>query len=169
MSDASSAEIAKTRRDWKGEHLNLYLGSGGAQGHIVDLVDIGGHRFTTTLLLQYVGRKSGKSMITPLIYGDIGGEVVIVASKGGADHHPAWYLNVRDSKELSFQIAAQAYRASWREPKGAERAKVWDFMVGVFPPYKSYQASTQREIPLVMLSVVEPTASFKQQVGGNPR
>jgi deazaflavin-dependent oxidoreductase (nitroreductase family) len=162
MSNASSAEIAKARRNWKEEHLNMYLGSGGTQGHVVNLVDIGGHKFTTTLLLKYVGRKSGKTMITPLIYGDIGGEVVIVASKGGADHHPAWYLNVADSRELSFQIATQAFRATWREPKGAERATVWDFMVGVFPPYKAYQAATEREIPLVMLSAVEPIESFKQ-------
>jgi len=162
MSNTTSAEIAKARRNWKEEHLNLYLGSGGTEGHIVNLTDIGGHKLTTTLLLQYVGRKSGKTMITPLIYGDIGGEVVIVASKGGADQHPAWYLNVRDGKELSFQIASQAFRATWREPAGAERTKVWDFMVGVFPPYTSYQASTQREIPLVMLSAAQPIGSFKQ-------
>jgi deazaflavin-dependent oxidoreductase (nitroreductase family) len=162
MSNATSAEIANARRNWKEEHLDMYLGSGGTRGHIVDVTDIGGHKFTTTLLLKYVGRKSGKTMITPLIYGDLGGEVVVVASKGGADQHPAWYLNVSDSKELSFQIATQAFRASWREPRGAERAKVWDFMVGVFPPYKSYQASTQREIPLVMLSVIEPLEGFRQ-------
>jgi deazaflavin-dependent oxidoreductase (nitroreductase family) len=162
MSNATSAEIAKARRNWKDEHLSLYLGSGGSAGHIVDVSDIGGRRFTTTLLLRYVGRKSGKTMITPLIYGDIGGEVVIVASKGGADQHPAWYLNVTDSKELSFQIATQAFGATWREPKGAERAKVWDFMVDLFPPYKSYQASTEREIPLVMLSATESIKSFAQ-------
>ena len=161
MSNASSAEIAKARRDWKQEHLDMYLKSGGTEGHIMDVTDIGGHKLTTMLLLKYVGRKSGKTMITPLIYGDIGGEVVIVASKGGADHHPAWYLNVRDSRELSFQIAAQAYRATWREPKGAERAEVWDFMVSVFPPYKAYQASTTREIPLVMMSPIGPTDPFK--------
>jgi deazaflavin-dependent oxidoreductase (nitroreductase family) len=162
MSNATSGEIAKARRNWKEEHLSMYLGSGGTEGHIVNLADIGGHKFTTTLLLEYVGRKSGKTMITPLIYGDIGGEVVVVASKGGADHHPAWYLNVTESKELRFQIATQAFRAAWREPNASERAKVWEFMVGVFPPYKTYQASTEREIPLVMLSALEPTASFKQ-------
>jgi deazaflavin-dependent oxidoreductase (nitroreductase family) len=161
MSNSSYEEIAKARRNWKDEHLSGYLHSGGAEGHIMDLTDIGGHKFTTNLLLKYVGRKSGKTMITPLIYGDIGGEVVIVASKGGADHHPAWYLNVKDSKDLSFQIATQAYRARWREPQGAERALVWDFMVGVFPPYKAYQASTTREIPLVMMSVIGPTDRFK--------
>jgi deazaflavin-dependent oxidoreductase (nitroreductase family) len=162
MSNSSYTELAKARRNWKDEHLSVYLRSGGAEGHIMDLTDIGGHRFSTNLLLKYVGRKSGKTMITPLIYGDIGGEIVIVASKGGADHHPAWYLNLKDSKELSLQIATQAYRVTWREPQGTERSKVWDFMVGVFPPYKAYQASTTREIPLVMMSVVGPADRFKE-------
>jgi deazaflavin-dependent oxidoreductase (nitroreductase family) len=161
MSDDSSAEIAVARRDWKTDHLGMYLESGGAEGHIVDVSDIGGHKFTTTLLLRYVGRKSGRTLITPLIYGDIGGEVVIVASKGGADHHPAWYLNVRELREVEFQIATQAFRATIREPEGEERARVWDFMAGVFPPYRTYQASTDREIPLVMLSAIEPIDIFK--------
>jgi deazaflavin-dependent oxidoreductase (nitroreductase family) len=160
MSDESMAKIAAARRDWKTEHLQTYLGSGGAQGHIVNVADIGGHPFTTTLLLRYTGRKSGRTIVTPLIYGDLGGEVVIVASKGGADHHPAWYLNVRESRQLDFQIATQAFRARWREPQAGERAKVWEFMVGVFPPYANYQASTTREIPLVMLSAVEPIDAF---------
>jgi deazaflavin-dependent oxidoreductase (nitroreductase family) len=162
MSNATSAEIAKARRNWKTEHLSMYLQSGGAEGHILDVSDVGGHKFTTMLLLKVMGRKSGVARITPLIYGDIGGEVVIVASKGGADHHPAWYLNIKDSGKISFQIATQAFRGTWREPRGGERDKVWEFMVGVFPPYKSYQASTTREIPLVMLSVEEPIDIFKE-------
>jgi deazaflavin-dependent oxidoreductase (nitroreductase family) len=140
----------------------MYLRSGGVEGHIVDVSDIGGHRFTTTLLLELVGRKSGKTRINPLIYGDLGGEVVIVASKGGADHHPAWYLNIQHSKEIRFQIATQAFCGKWREPKGAERARVWDFMVGVFPPYTNYQASTGREIPLVMISADERIDIFRE-------
>jgi deazaflavin-dependent oxidoreductase (nitroreductase family) len=162
MSDGTFAEIAKARKNWKEEHLDSYLRTAGARGHIEDLTDIGGHKFTTNLLLRYIGRKSGKTMITPLIYGDIGGEVVIVASKGGADHHPAWYLNVKDSQEVAFQIATQAYRATWREPSGVERARVWDFMVSVFPPYEGYQASTEREIPLVMMTATAPTEAFKR-------
>ena len=161
MSDASYLEIAKARRNWKTDHLDQYLRSGGTEGHIVDVSDIGGHKFNTTLLLRYVGRKSGKTIVTPLNYGDIGGEVVVVASKGGADHHPAWYLNVRESQELDFQIATQAFRATWREPSGEERARVWDFMVSVFPPYKNYQSSTTREIPLVMMKPIEAIGIFK--------
>jgi deazaflavin-dependent oxidoreductase (nitroreductase family) len=162
MSDETMAEIAKARRDWKTVHLQMYLKSKGAEGHVMDLRDIGGHRFTTQCLIKYVGRKSGRTIITPLIYGDIGGEVVICASKGGADHHPAWYLNLIASKEISFQIATQAYRASWREPAGAERDKVWEFMQGVFPPYTAYQASTQRRLPLIMMLPIEPIAAFEE-------
>lgn len=162
MSDATMAEIAKARRNWKDDHLGMYLRSGGAEGHIVDVSDIGGHKFTTTLLLRVVGRNSGRTRINPLIYGDTGGEVVIVASKGGADHHPAWYLNIKDSKDISFQIGTQGFRGAWREPRGAERAKVWEFMVGIFPPYQKYQASTHREIPLVLLSADEPIDIFKE-------
>jgi deazaflavin-dependent oxidoreductase (nitroreductase family) len=161
MSDESAADIRATRRDWVTDHRDMYLQSGGTQGHIMDITPVGGHAFTTHCLIRYHGRKSGKTFITPLIYGDIGGEVVIVASKGGADTHPAWYLNILDSKELEFQIATQCFRASWREPKGAEREKVWKFMVDVFPSYTNYQASTSREIPLVMMKPIAPIAVFK--------
>lgn len=162
MSNESSAELRDTRKDWISEHRGMYLQSGGAKGHVMDITAVGGHSFTTHCLIKYTGRKSGKIFITPLIYGDIGGEVVIVASKGGADQHPEWYLNIRDGKEVRFQIATQAFRGTWREPQGTERKKIWDFMVDIFPSYAKYQASTSREIPLVMMKPVEPIEVFKE-------
>lgn len=162
MSDESSATLRDTRRDWISEHRALYLRSGGTKGHIMDITAVGGHSFTTHCLIKYKGRKSGRIFITPLIYGDIGGEVVIVASKGGADHHPEWYLNIRDSRLVDFQIGTQAFRGTWREPRGEEREKVWRFMVDAFPSYAKYQASTQRQIPLVMMKAVEPIEAFKE-------
>jgi deazaflavin-dependent oxidoreductase (nitroreductase family) len=162
MSNESSAAIRDARKDWVTEHREMYLRSGGAEGHVMDITPVGGHPFTTHCLIKYTGRKSGKVFVTPLIYGDIGGEVVIVASKGGADEHPAWYLNIRDSKEVEFQIATQAFRATWREPQGAEREKIWSFMVDVFPSYANYQTSTQRQIPLVMMKAVESIPVFKE-------
>ncbi len=154
-------EIEAARLDWTAEHLRMYLDSGGARGHIVDLREIGGLLFTPTLLLETTGRKSGQKRLLPLIYGTTGGEVVIVASKGGADVHPAWYLNIKDSRDVSFQVATQAFRGTWREPQGAERKQVWDFMERLYPPYKDYQAATRREIPLIMLSARESIAVFK--------
>ena len=162
MSDESAAAIRAERKDWVTEHREMYLRSGGAEGHVMDITPVGGHPFTTHCLIKYKGRKSGKIFITPLIYGDIGGEVVIVASKGGADTNPEWYLNIKDGKEVEFQVGTQAYRATWREPQGAERKKIWDFMVDVFPSYANYQASTDRQIPLVMMKAVDSIPVFKE-------
>jgi deazaflavin-dependent oxidoreductase (nitroreductase family) len=148
--------------DWVKEHRRLYLRSGGTQGHIMDLTGAGGFPFGTHLLIRYLGRKSGRTMIQGLSYGAIGGEVVICASKGGADEHPAWYLNIRDSAEVEFQIGTQAFRAGWRIPEGAEHDKVWAFMVDVFPAYATYQASTDRPIPLVMMKAIAPIDVFRE-------
>lgn len=162
MSDETSAAIAATRKDWVAEHREMYLKSGGVEGHIMDIRPVGGRFFGTHCMIKYTGRKSGKVFITPLCYGDIGGEVVIVGSKGGADTHPAWYLNIKDMPEIEFQIGTQAFRGTWREPSGDEYQKVWDFMVDGFPFYASYQASTSRKIPLVMMQAVEPIPVFKE-------
>src|SRR6478752_10750840 len=110
--------------DFAAKHLETYLRSGGTQGHVVDITSVGGHAFTTHCLIRVKGRKSGRTQITPLIYGDIGGEVVIVASKGGADQHPEWYLNLRGDEHVDVQIATQAFRATWREPADEERHRI---------------------------------------------
>lgn len=162
MGDADSAAISAVRKDWVAEHREIYLKSGGVEGHIMDITAVGGHAFGSHCLLKYIGRKSGKVFITPLCYGDIGGEVVLCASKGGADTHPDWYLNLIAKPEVEFQIATQAFRGSWREPEGAERDKVWAFMVDCFPFYANYQASTSRILPLVMMKLAEAIPVFKE-------
>jgi deazaflavin-dependent oxidoreductase (nitroreductase family) len=162
MNDEGAAAIRQERGDWTASHREMYLRTGGVQGHIVDLTDVGGHSFTTHCLIRVKGRKSGRTQIAPLIYGDIGGEVVIVASKGGADQHPEWYLNLRAAADIDFQIATQAFRATWREPEGDERHKVWDFVARAFPPYINYQKSTARHIPLVMMTPVAAIEVFQE-------
>lgn len=161
MSNESAAAISAVRRDWVSEHRDSYLSSGGAEGHIMDITAVGGRSFATHCLIRYVGRKTGRVFITPLCYADIGGEVVVCASKGGADHHPAWYLNLVNEPEVRFQIATQAFRGTWREPEGEEREKVWRFFVDCHPFYATYQASTDRILPLVMMTAVEPIPVFR--------
>jgi len=89
--------------------------------------------------------------------------VVICASKGGADTHPTWYLNLIADPHVDFQVATQAYRASWREPEGAEREKVWAYMQDCFPFYTSYQKSTSRILPLVMMKAIEAIPVFREE------
>jgi deazaflavin-dependent oxidoreductase (nitroreductase family) len=144
-------------------HRAAYLRSGGAQGHvIVHAGSPAGYALTTNLLIRFKGRKSGRTLITPLSYGRIGDEVVIVASKGGADEHPNWYLNLREAAEVEFQIATQAFRATWREPAGAEREKIWSYMVDCYLFYAEYQASTSRVIPLVLMKPAEEIPVFTE-------
>ncbi len=162
MTNDSASEIRQEPRDWMANHLEDYLRSGGVQGHVMDISMTGGHRFTTHCLIKVRGRKSGKTRIVPLIYGDIGGEIVIVAAKGGADHHPDWYLNLRAGDHVDVQIATQAFRATWREPEDEERHRIWDFMVSVYPPYLSYQRSTTRHIPVIMLEPAEAIDVFTE-------
>jgi deazaflavin-dependent oxidoreductase (nitroreductase family) len=124
MSDDSSAAIRDTRKKWMLTHREDYLRSGGSLGHIADLSTVEGGFTRHLLLIKYVGRKSGNIFITPLCYGVVGGEIVIVASKGGADHHPDSYLNLIEKPEVEFQVGTQAWRVSWREPEAAVRDKV---------------------------------------------
>ncbi|MCZ0732095.1 nitroreductase/quinone reductase family protein [Mycolicibacterium iranicum] len=156
-----NADAIRTERgDWISRHLEEYLSSGGTRGHIMDLADVGGRAFTTHCLIRFRGRNSGKTYVKPLIYGNFGGELVIVASKGGADNHPEWYLNIQASSSVEVQIATQAFAATWREPSDEERHEVWSYMTHLYPPYITYQQSTSRRIPLVMLALGEPIDVF---------
>jgi deazaflavin-dependent oxidoreductase (nitroreductase family) len=163
MGDADAAAIRAARGDWVSKHLEIYLSSGGARGHILDLSEVGGRAVTTHCLIKCVGRTSGKAYVRPLIYGIVGGEVVIVASKGGADTHPNWYLNILASDMIGVQIATQAFEATWREPEGEERHQVWAYMAHLYPPYLTYQQSTSRQIPLVMLQLGRPIDVFSAE------
>ena len=163
MADSDANAIHAARKDWTRTHRATYLASGGADGHVMDLRDVGGPRFGTHCLIRYRGRRSGRMLITPLCYVAVGGEVVICASRGGADHHPAWYLNLTAAETVDVQIATQAWRATWRQPEGAEREKVWGLLVDAFPFYADYEASTDRVIPLVMLSAGDDIPVFRAE------
>lgn len=160
------SEVERQKLDWMKWHIETYIRSGGAEGHILDLRDVGAFNFCPTLLLKTIGRKSGKSRVSPLMYGITGGEVITIASKGGADVHPAWYLNLQGKDEVEFQIATQAFRASLREPQGTEREELWDFIIKVFPPYGEYRKIAKREIPLLAMRKIEEIPVFTPEDAG---
>jgi deazaflavin-dependent oxidoreductase (nitroreductase family) len=148
---AEMSELMASRLNWVAGHVGNYIASGGVEGHIVDFTDIGGYPFSPTLLLRTVGRKSGETRITPVNYGLIDGGLAIIASKGGSDSHPAWYLNMQGHETVDFQIATQAFRARWRELEGKDRNDVWAYMERVYKPFRDYQLGTSRQIPLIFL------------------
>jgi len=135
---------------WQQRHVEAYLKSNGREGHVVDL-SMPGVPEVNTLLLQTTGRKSKGSKTAPLIYGNDGDRFVVVASKGGAPAHPAWFLNLRDQPDVRFQVADKKYRGVARITSGAERERLFRMMAKLYPPYDDYQAKTAREIPVVTL------------------
>jgi deazaflavin-dependent oxidoreductase (nitroreductase family) len=87
----------------------------------------------------------------PLIFGKSGNDYVVVASKGGAPAHPAWYLNLEADPAVRVQVKADKFAARARTATGAERATLWSKMVGIYAPYQLYQTKTDRQIPVVVL------------------
>lgn len=148
--------------DWQEQHLHRYLQSGGTEGHFYDFGPINDEGYQPICLIKHIGRKTGRTLILPLIYGMIEGEIVIVASKGGSPTHPAWYLNIAAVSEIEVQIATQAFRATWREPAAVERQRIWDHMIAIYPPYAEYQQGTDRLIPLVMMKPLAAIPVFKE-------
>jgi deazaflavin-dependent oxidoreductase (nitroreductase family) len=102
-------------------------------------------------LVESVGRKSAKRRTHPLVCSDDGEDLIVVASKGGIDKHPAWYLNLKANPETNAWWKGRKRRVRAREAEGAERERLWAKMVGVYAPYADYQRRTERQIPVVVL------------------
>lgn len=137
------ANEAKALPGWIADHLRRYQASDGADGHLWNGVP--------TLLLTTTGRKSGKPITLPLIYGRDGDRYVIVASRGGAPDHPGWYKNLVAQPAVDLQVAAEKFPARATTASGDERARLWRAMTKLWPAYDEYQGKTRREIPVVVL------------------
>jgi deazaflavin-dependent oxidoreductase (nitroreductase family) len=131
---------------WIAEHMKKYIATNGADGHIWNGVP--------TLLLTTIGAKSLKERTLPLIYGRDGDRYVIVASRGGAPDHPAWYKNLVAHSDVGLQVAADKFKARASTAQGADRKRLWQTMTKIWPAYDEYQTKTKREIPVVVLEKV---------------
>jgi len=105
------------------------------------------------LLLSVRGRKSGRLLRLPLIYIKTEAGWAVVASKGGAPAHPAWFLNLQAAGEAQIQIGSDKTRVKTRilMPDDADYQKIWDDAVKVFPGYLDYKKASRRQFPIVEL------------------
>ncbi len=103
------------------------------------------------LLLTTTGAKSGNQRTTPLVYVAIDGRVLIVASKGGAPQHPAWYLNVAANPAVHVELGAERYPARAVVIDSVERDTLYAEVASRIPTFADYQRRTDRVIPLVEL------------------
>lgn len=126
------------------EHVERYRATDGEEGYRW-------RRGTTILLLTTRGRRSGEERTTPLIFREVDGAHVIVASKGGTPEHPDWYVNLEADPRVTVQIEGEVFGAVARTAAPGERERLWPLMAEAWPDYDAYQEQTDREIPVVVL------------------
>lgn len=104
-----------------------------------------------TLLLEHVGRKSGKSFEIPLCFMEDGADVVVVASQGGRADNPQWYRNLVANPDCTIQIGGTRRQVHAVTASPEQRSELWPRLVDVYNDFDTYQSWTEREIPVVVL------------------
>lgn len=138
---ADQIELSPT--DWVREQTERILRQGTTDG--VEIFD------RPVILLTITGAKTGKQRYVPLMRVEKDGRYAIVASKGGAPEHPAWYFNVKANPAVQLQDGEKVVSLTARELEGAEREQWWRLAVEAYPPYAEYQTKTDRQIPVFIL------------------
>ncbi len=105
-----------------------------------------------TLLLDHVGRTSGRTFTTPLLYLEDGPDLVVVASQGGLPKNPQWYANLLAHPDTLVHVPREGVRrVRARTADPAERAQLWPRLVELYADFAKYARWTEREIPVVVL------------------
>jgi deazaflavin-dependent oxidoreductase (nitroreductase family) len=136
-------EVFDNPTGWVAKHIRTYVTSDGANGH----------RFygRDALLLTTRGRRSGKLRRTALYYGEDAGRYVLVGSDGGKQSDPAWCHNIAANPAVVVQARGDTFGAVARVADEAERPRLWELMVEIFPTYADYERKAKRELPVVVL------------------
>jgi deazaflavin-dependent oxidoreductase (nitroreductase family) len=124
-------------------HTVLYRLTGGRIGQ-----SAGG---ITNLLLTTTGRKSGEPRTVPLAYMEDQGRFVVVASNGGSDKPPGWWVNLRHQPAATVEVGTRTIPVLARETTDAERLRLWPRLKQANPFYGQYEQITARRIPVVLL------------------
>jgi deazaflavin-dependent oxidoreductase (nitroreductase family) len=126
------------------EHVRVYQQTGGEVGYLWNGVPI--------LLLTVTGRRSGRLLTSALIFARDGEDLLVVASKGGAPKHPLWYVNLQENPHAEVQVKNRKMQVVARTATKAEKPRLWKIVTDTWPNYDTYQARTDREIPVVVLT-----------------
>lgn len=109
------------------------------------------HDRVGTLYLHTIGRKTGQPRVNALFYLVDGADLVVVASNGGADIDPSWWLNLRDQPEAEAEIVGHRRSLRARPASAQETARLWPRLVAANPDYAVYRGTARRQIPVVIL------------------
>ena len=103
------------------------------------------------MMLTTTGRKTGQRRTTPVLYLQDETGLIVVASFGGNDMHPAWYLNLEQCPDAEVVVKGEHRRVSARKLSPDEKKVIWRRLVQLYPQFETYQQRTRREIPLMRL------------------
>ncbi|MBO3095222.1 nitroreductase family deazaflavin-dependent oxidoreductase [Cellulomonas dongxiuzhuiae] len=142
-----TGEYAPSPDDWARQQAELYESSAGTEGTTLNGRPV--------IVLTTLGAKSGKLRKTPLMRVEHEGEYAVVASKGGAPEHPTWFHNLTANPRVELQDGPVKKDYDAHLATGDERAVWWQRAVATWPAYDEYQAKTDREIPVFVLTPVE--------------
>ena len=139
--------MSDSMNDWNAQIIEEFRSNGGKVG--------GNFEGAPLLLLHTTGAKSGLERINPMMYQDLGGDrIAVFASKAGADTNPDWYHNLVAHPEVTVEIGTETRKLRARTADSAERSPIWEKQKQDFPGFADYEASTVREIPVVVLELV---------------
>ena len=103
------------------------------------------------LLLNTVGRKTGKKRTTPLMYIKDGDDYIITASNNGRDHHPGWFYNLKESPQVTIEVPGQKLLVNASVATKEQSARLWPELISKAPFFDKYRKGTLRDIPMVIL------------------
>ena len=103
-------------------------------------------------LVTMTGRTTGKRRTVPLMYLPHGEDVLLVASQAGMEFHPSWYWNIMADPHIAVAVEGRTRKFVVRQANDEEKAALWPIAVASYPDFDSYQARTDRDIPLLICS-----------------
>ena len=106
------------------------------------------------LLLTTTGAKTGRKHTTPLVHLKDGDQIAVFGSMGGAPTNPAWYHNLLANPDVTVELPGETFEARAVPVVGDERDRIWTAQKEAMPPFKDYEAKTDRQIPVIVLERV---------------
>ena len=137
-------EYEPSTSEWVRHQVETYEATDGQEANT--LADTG----IPIVVFTSRGRSSGKLRKWALMRVEHDGQYALVASKGGADEHPAWYRNLKADPTLQVQDGARPWVTEVREVEGEQYDQWWERAVEVFPTYARYADETDRRIPVLV-------------------
>jgi len=142
-----SGEYAPSTAVWARDQAELYEATNGQEAGLL--------HGRPVIVLTSIGAKTGKLRKTALMRVEHGGVYAVVASMGGAPRNPVWYYNLKANPHVELQDGPVKRDYLARELAGDEKATWWARAVEAWPDYATYQARTERQIPVFVLEPVE--------------